>query len=71
MDAVVGVGATGSGGVVSVGGKCNCVESCGGRRNLGVRYFFSLLFFWGKPAVVVMKFERSSSLQNIVEASPP
>ncbi len=45
MDAVVGVGATGSGGVVSVGGKCNCAESCGGRRNVCVRYFFSFYFF--------------------------
>jgi hypothetical protein len=64
VDAVVGVGATGSGGVVSVGGKCNCVESCGGRRNVRVRYFFSLLFFGGKPTVVVMKVERSSNLET-------
>ncbi len=58
MDAVVGVGATGSGGLVSVGGKCNCAESCGGRRNVCVRYFFSFYFF-GE-----MKVERSSSLET-------
>ncbi len=58
MDAVVGVGATGSGGLVSVGGNCNCAESCGGRRNVCVRYFFPFYFF-GE-----MKVERSSSLET-------